>query len=118
MLNDLFRPSGLDDFPGPFAARARRVAEELRARWEHTCREAARNRKLAELHAARDEYEALLKGHLQLLEVYLTLTGLHQDAFGPVAVDGRVGAGGRGTPEAARRTVPNDGKRWRTFEAP
>ena len=30
ILRELFRPPGLDDFPGPFARRARQVAEELR----------------------------------------------------------------------------------------
>jgi hypothetical protein len=83
MLRELFRPRAMEDFPGPFAHRAREVAEELRADWERTARTAAENRRLDELHAARDDYRALLKGHLRLLEDYLDLTEVHQRAFGP-----------------------------------
>lgn len=83
MLRSLFRPREMDDFPGPFAHRARETAEELRRDWERTSREAAENRRLEELHASRDDYQALLKGHLRLLENYLSLTEVHQRAFGP-----------------------------------
>ncbi|MBA4190232.1 MAG: hypothetical protein C0467_19780 [Planctomycetaceae bacterium] len=82
MLRDLFRPRAMDDFPGPFALRAHEVAEELRRDWERTCRDAAENRRLEELHATREDYHALLKGHLRLLEDYLALTEIHQRAFG------------------------------------
>ena len=82
ILNELFRPRGLDDFPGPFAVRARQVAEELRDQWERTSREAARTRTIDELHAARGEYHALLKGHLRLVEEYQALTEVHQRVFG------------------------------------
>ncbi|MCE9561821.1 MAG: hypothetical protein K8U57_07185 [Planctomycetes bacterium] len=83
MLHSLFHPRAMDDFPGPFARLAREVTEELRRDWERTCREAAENRRLEELHATRDDYHALLKGHLRLLEEYLSLTEIHQRAFGP-----------------------------------
>lgn len=83
MLRELFRPRAMEDFPGPFACRARETAEELRADWERTARTAAENRRLNELHATRDDYRALLTGHLRLLEDYLDLTELHQRAFGP-----------------------------------
>lgn len=83
MLRELFRPRDVQDFPGPFAHRARRLAAGLRADWDRTCRDAAASRRLPELHAARDEYHSLLKGHLRLLEDYLALTELHQRAFGP-----------------------------------
>src|SRR5947208_1685385 len=83
ILQQLFRPPALDDFPGPFARRAREVAMELRDLWERTCRAAAEARKVEELHAVRDEYHALLKGHIRLLDEYRTLTELHQRAFGP-----------------------------------
>jgi hypothetical protein len=83
MLRELFRPRAMEDFPGPFAHRAREVAEELRTDWERTARKAAELRELDMLHAARDEYRALLKGHLRLLEDYLDLTELHQQSFGP-----------------------------------
>lgn len=79
MLEQLFRPPALADFTGPFAA----AAEGLRAEWDRTSRDAAENRRLDELHAARDEYRALLEGHLRLVEDYLALTELHQRAFGP-----------------------------------
>ncbi|HEV3438506.1 MAG TPA: hypothetical protein VG122_14175 [Gemmata sp.] len=82
MLRELFRPRAMADFPGPFAARARQVAEELRHDWDRTCRDAAENRRLEELHATRDDYQVLLKGHLRLLEDYLALTELHQSMFG------------------------------------
>ena len=82
MLRDLFQLREMEDFPGPFARRARRVAAELRDTWERTSREAATNRRLPDLQAARDDYHALLKGHLQLLEDYLALTELHRRAFG------------------------------------
>lgn len=82
MLGELFRSREMDDFPGPFARRARQVAAELRDVWEGTCREAAAARRIGELHAARDDYHALLKGHLRLLEDYLALTELHQRALG------------------------------------
>ena len=89
LLHDLFGPPGLDDFPGPFAHRAREVAEELRAEWERTSRAAAETRRLDDLHAARDDYHDLLKGHLRLLEDYLALTELHQKVLGsnPVWAD-------------------------------
>jgi hypothetical protein len=83
MLRELFRPGALDDFPGPFARRARQTVAELRAGWDSSCREAVENHRLDELHAARDDYRALLNGHLQLLEDYLALTKLHGRAFGP-----------------------------------
>jgi hypothetical protein len=73
----------MDDFPGPFARRARETAEELRRDWDCTARDAAENRRLDELHASRDDYRALLSGHLRLLEDYLALTQVHQRAFGP-----------------------------------
>ncbi|HET6574779.1 MAG TPA: hypothetical protein VFG68_14335 [Fimbriiglobus sp.] len=82
ILYELFRPRGLDDFPGPFAVRARQVAEELRGQWERTSREAARTRTIDELHAARGEYHALLNGHLRLVEEYRSLTEVHQRVFG------------------------------------
>lgn len=72
-----------DDFPGPFALRARETAEEFRRDWDRTARDAAENHRLDELHASRDDYYALLSGHLRLLEDYLTLTEIHQRAFGP-----------------------------------
>jgi hypothetical protein len=76
MLRELFRPRAMADFPGPFASRARQVVEELRQDWERTSREAAENRRIDELHATRDDYHDLLKGHLNLLEYYLTLAKL------------------------------------------
>lgn len=85
MLQELFRPRAMTDFPGPFALRARETAEELRRDWERTARDAAADRRLDELHATRDDYRALLVGHIRLLEDYLDLTELHQRAFGPNA---------------------------------
>lgn len=82
MLRELFHPPAMHDFPGPFAHRARQVAEELREVWDKTCRDAATNRRVEDLHATRDGYQALLKGHLRLLEDYLSLTELHQQLFG------------------------------------
>ena len=81
MLRELFHLREMDDFPGPFAHRARQVTAELRATWGRTSREAATNRRLSDLHAARDDYHALLKGHLQLLADYLALAELHRRAF-------------------------------------
>ena len=81
MLRELFHLREMDDFPGPFARRARQVTAELRATWGRTSREAATNRRLPDLHAARDDYHALLKGHLQLLADYLALAELHRRAF-------------------------------------
>jgi hypothetical protein len=82
ILQKLFDLREMDDFPGPFAHRARHAAEELRNSWGRTSREAAANRRLGDLHAARDDYHALLTGHLRLLEDYLALTKLHQLVFG------------------------------------
>jgi hypothetical protein len=82
ILRELFRPRAMDDFPGPFAHRARETAKQLREVWDRTSRDAAENRRLDDLHAARDDYQALLSGHLRLLEDYLALTKLHQRAFG------------------------------------
>ena len=78
MIQELFRTRELDDFPGPFARRARQVAQELRVLWDHTCRTAAEGRRIDTLHSARDDYRALLQGHLRLLKEYLTLAELHQ----------------------------------------
>jgi hypothetical protein len=96
MLRDLFRLPDLEDFPGPFAERARKVALELRELWDRACRDAAEHRKVPELHAARDEYLALLEGHLRLLEEYLAVAELHRQVFGPSAarVDALRGAVG------------------------
>src|SRR5687767_6259379 len=82
LLQELFGSPDMNDFPGPFAHRARRVAEELRQTWDRTSRDAALNRRLDDLHATRDDYRALLSGHLRLLEDYLALTKLHQRALG------------------------------------
>src|SRR3974390_2167208 len=82
MLRDLFRPRAMADFPGPFASRAREIVEELRQDWDRTCREAAENRRIEELHATRDDYQLLLKGHLLLLEYYLSLAEHHHRLFG------------------------------------
>ena len=78
MLKKLFQIPALDDFPGPFVHRARSVSHELRDLWERTSRDAAANRKVDDLHAARDAYRALLQGHLRLLEDYLSVAELHQ----------------------------------------
>lgn len=82
MLRELFHSREMDDFPGPFARRARRAVEELRADWDRTSRDAAEHRRLGELHAARDDYHALLNGHLGLLEHYLALAELHRRTVG------------------------------------
>jgi hypothetical protein len=82
MLYDLFQVPELDDFPGGFARRAAHVVEELKRRWKETCADAAEKRKVPDLHATRGEYQALLKGHLRLLEDYLRVAELHRDAFG------------------------------------
>jgi hypothetical protein len=82
ILQDLFRTHELDDFPGPFARRARQVALKLRELWNRTSREAAEGRRIEVLHAARDDYQSLLRGHLRLLEDYLTLAELHQRMMG------------------------------------
>ena len=82
MLPRLFGSPALDDFPGSFAERARRAAGELRELWDRTSRDAAENRKLDDLHAARDEYHTLLKGHVQLLVDYRRLAKHHCRALG------------------------------------
>lgn len=81
MLRELFRPRALEDFPGAFARRARETVEQLRETWDRTSRDAAANRCLIDLHVARDDYRALLSGHLRLLEDYLDLAELHCRAF-------------------------------------
>ena len=83
MLKKLFHHPAMDDFPGPFAHRARLISHELRELWERTSRDAAANRKVEELHAAKDAYRALLQGHLRLLDDYLSVTELHQLHLGP-----------------------------------
>lgn len=82
VLHELFRAPELDDFPGPFARRARRVTRELRELWEATSRRAAESRRVEALHAARDDYHSLLRGHLRLLEDYLSLAELHRKVLG------------------------------------
>lgn len=86
LLRDMFRSRAMDDFPGTFAHQARPVIEDLRRDWDRTSREAAENGRLEGLHATRDDYHDLLQGHIRLLEEYLSLTKLHQRAFGPNAV--------------------------------
>jgi hypothetical protein len=113
VLRDLFQLSEMDDFPGPFARRAGRVAEELRRLWDRTCRAAAANRTLPELHAARDDYEALLKGHLRLLDDYLAVAELHAQVFGPAAA--RVEELRRAADEL-RRLYDQLFPRWKTFD--
>lgn len=81
-LDELFRLPALDDFPGPFARRARQVAVELRDRWEKTVRRAAEGRTVPDLHAARDDYRALLDGHRLLVEQYQAVAGEHGRVFG------------------------------------
>jgi hypothetical protein len=82
ILHELFRARELNDFPGPFARTARRVAGELRELWEATSRRAAESRRVEALHAARDDYHSLLLGHLRLMEDYLALAELHRRAMG------------------------------------
>jgi len=83
MLEKLFGLPALDDFPGPFARRATAVSREIRDLWERTSREAAAQRTVEELHAARDAYRDLLRGHLKLLEDYIAVSELHDRHLGP-----------------------------------
>lgn len=73
MLRELLRPRAMDDFPGPFAHRARETAEQLRKVWSRISREAALNHRLDDLQAARDDYHALRVGHLRLLETAVSV---------------------------------------------
>lgn len=82
ILQDLFRTRDLDDFPGPFAHRARQVVRELRELWNQTSQNAAESRRIEALHSARDDYRLLLTGHIRLLEDYLALAELHRRFLG------------------------------------
>lgn len=83
MLEKLFGLPALDDFPGPFAHRAVAVSSELRQLWERTSRDSASNRTVEELHSARDAYRDLLRGHLKLLEDYISVSELHDRHLAP-----------------------------------
>ena len=52
-----------------------RGARHLIDAWNHVCREAIQNGSAEELHATRDDYHAVLLGHLKILDGYLMLSG-------------------------------------------
>lgn len=69
-------------FGEPWFFHGPRYSRLLKDRWEGLCREAAANRQLAELHAARGECEAVFdqliafhKSYLRLLDLQQQLTG-------------------------------------------
>ncbi|MBA4191348.1 MAG: hypothetical protein C0467_25480 [Planctomycetaceae bacterium] len=49
------------------------IARHLLTAWEQTTRRVVRVEALDELHATRDDYQAVLLGHLRILDGYLTL---------------------------------------------
>lgn len=83
MLRELYRPEGWDDFTELFTHRVRVAADELKAHWDRACRAAAENRTVADLHAVRDEYEALLSRQLRLCREHLAAAEQHRRVFGP-----------------------------------
>lgn len=56
-----------------------RGARHLTDVWNHVCREAIQNGSAEELHATRDDYQAVLLGHLKILDGYLMLSGRFND---------------------------------------
>ena len=50
-----------------------RSIRRLRDAWDHVCRQAIHAGSAEELHAARDDYQAVLLGHLKILDGYLML---------------------------------------------
>lgn len=89
MLRELFRPRVVSDFPGPMARKARQVADQLRAAWDRSWRSAVETGRLDDLHETRDQYHALLHGHLQFLGQYRAVAELHRRMLGsnPVWVE-------------------------------
>lgn len=72
----------LRELAGPFPSRFRferpwyvheRSARELTDAWDRACHNAIRTGSAEELHATRDDYQAILLGHLKILDGYLVL---------------------------------------------
>ncbi|WP_439628775.1 hypothetical protein [Gemmata sp.] len=51
------------------------LARHLLTAWEQTSRRVLRDNCVEELHAVRDDYHAVLLGHVRIIEGYLTLMG-------------------------------------------
>lgn len=51
------------------------LARHLLNAWEQTSRRVLRDNCVEELHAARDDYHAVLLGHVRIMEGYVTLMG-------------------------------------------
>lgn len=74
VVRELFEPYPFFHHPEPwflFEHGRRRVVHA----WERVCAEALRTGDAERLHAARDDYQAILLGYLKLLDGYLMLAG-------------------------------------------
>lgn len=80
--------------------------------WERVARKALADGSAEELHAARDDYEAVLLGHLKILDGYLLISNRFGEE-GPLAdVAGRV-AGAR---DRLRKHYDSLFPRWKTLD--
>ena len=60
-----------------------RIARQLTDAWDHVCRQAIQAGIAEELHASREDYEAVLLAHLKILNGYLALLSRFSDERPP-----------------------------------
>jgi hypothetical protein len=72
ILHDLAGPALPFRFEEPWPLQERNIQRLLSA-WEHVCRQATQNGSAEELHATRDDYQAVLQGNLKILDGFLML---------------------------------------------
>lgn len=58
-----------------------RGARHMTTAWDRVCREAIQSGSAEELHAARDDYQAVLLAHLKILDGYLVLADRFPDEY-------------------------------------
>lgn len=89
-----------------------RTARHLIDAWDHVCRQAIANGNAEELHAAREDYLAVLTGHLKMLDGYLLVQSRFRDDYPDVEPAERAAR----AREELQRHYDSLFPRWQTLE--